>query len=144
MYKVNWERTSRSQGYIIVYCPEHPKAWSTGYLYAHRVVMEIHLGRYLNDEEIVHHRDSNKQNNNADNLEILTQAEHGKEHHPKTQPLIIRCPYCGKDFQRRRNQRAEAKGYRLAFCSRSCNGKYYARARSETYITNRSYRFSLG
>lgn len=46
----------------------------------HRVVAEIKLGRPLKKNEIVHHLDENKHNNNPDNLQVMTQAEHIKLH----------------------------------------------------------------
>jgi len=35
---------------------------------------------YLNDEDIIHHKDRNKKNNHLSNLERLDRSEHGKEH----------------------------------------------------------------
>lgn len=47
----------------------------------HRYVMECFLGRKLNSNEIVHHKDGNKLNNDINNLELLTRAEHIKKHY---------------------------------------------------------------
>lgn len=46
----------------------------------HRRVAEEKIGRPLRPGEIVHHIDGNKRNNDPDNLEIMTQSEHIKEH----------------------------------------------------------------
>lgn len=46
----------------------------------HRVIAEQILGRPLNRNEIVHHIDGNKHNNNPSNLEVMTQSEHIKMH----------------------------------------------------------------
>lgn len=46
----------------------------------HRVVAERKLGRALAPGEIVHHKDGNKKNNHPDNLEVMTQAQHMREH----------------------------------------------------------------
>lgn len=76
----NWKGGRVVQnGYYMVYCPEHPKAMS-GYVYEHRLVMERHLGRYLKKNEIVHHKNRNKQDNRLENLEVLTPAEHNRVH----------------------------------------------------------------
>ncbi len=48
--------------------------------HTHRVVMEKKIGRQLLPGEIVHHRDGNKLNNSPDNLELMTQADHVREH----------------------------------------------------------------
>lgn len=46
----------------------------------HRYVMQNHLGRELNSNEIVHHKDGNKFNNDISNLEIVSRSEHMKMH----------------------------------------------------------------
>ena len=69
-----------SSGYIEISCPSHPYADQRGYVYEHRLVMEKHIGRYLLPEEIVHHKDLNKTNNDISNLQIVTASEHTKIH----------------------------------------------------------------
>jgi hypothetical protein len=46
----------------------------------HRVVAEQMLGRPLKRNEIVHHIDGNKHNNDPSNLQVMTQSEHMKAH----------------------------------------------------------------
>lgn len=83
-------------GYILRRVPSHPYADSKGYVEEHRLVMESLIGRYLLPEELVHHKDENPSNNDPDNLEIMTRADHARHHrigyrkefcvngHPKT------------------------------------------------------------
>lgn len=76
----NWKGGRIVQnGYYMVRCPNHPKAM-LGYVYEHRLVMEQHIGRYLEKDEIVHHKNRDKQDNRLENLEILTPSEHNKVH----------------------------------------------------------------
>jgi len=46
----------------------------------HRVIMENYLSRKLIKGEIVHHLDGNRHNNSIENLQLMTQSEHIKEH----------------------------------------------------------------
>lgn len=46
----------------------------------HRAIAEQMLGRPLADDEIVHHKDGNKRNNDPSNLAVMTQGEHMREH----------------------------------------------------------------
>ena len=47
----------------------------------HRYIMQDIIGRKLGKNEIVHHIDGNKKNNNPDNLMIVTRSEHAKMHY---------------------------------------------------------------
>lgn len=71
-------------GYALLYRPDHFNCltgvnWE-GYVYEHRWVMECHLDRSLAPEEIVHHLDCNKLNNDLSNLILISRSDHMKIH----------------------------------------------------------------
>jgi hypothetical protein len=53
-----------------------PIANANGYVYYHRYIAPVKLGRWLKSEEHVHHIDRNKLNNDPNNLMILNSSEH--------------------------------------------------------------------
>ena len=58
-----------------------------------RYVMEQILGRKLTSDEIVHHIDGNKLNNDPANLQIMTRAEHARFHMREGDlTALTRCP----------------------------------------------------
>lgn len=63
----------------------------------HRVLMEKYLGRSLSDDEVVHHIDGNKHNNEISNLRVMTRRDHTFLHvaiNKITKELNILClPY---------------------------------------------------
>lgn len=73
----NGGRTEDQDRYVLLKMPGHPHATKQGYVREHRLVMEKMLGRYLDPVEVVHHRDSNKANNDPSNLMLFANnAEH--------------------------------------------------------------------
>lgn len=67
-------------GYIKRMAKDHPKADGKGYVAEHRLVMEAHLGRLLTEDEVVHHKDRDRCNNDICNLEVLPPADHKRLH----------------------------------------------------------------
>lgn len=92
-----------------------------------RVAMEDHLGRFLTNNEVVHHKDHNKKNNAIENLEVMDRSVHGRLHGTRVGQLwaILKCPWCGKQFERPNNRIFTNKNskYFCTCCSNTCRGK---------------------
>ena len=59
----------------------HPRANADGAVYLHIIIAEEMLGRSLLPEEVVHHKDLNKLNNNPDNLMVFaSRSDHSRFH----------------------------------------------------------------
>lgn len=85
--KLSWKggRTTQGNGYIVVFCPSHPNAYSSGYVLEHRLVMEKHIGRTLLTHERVHHINGDTKDNKLENLMLFaTESEHKKQHKKET------------------------------------------------------------
>lgn len=100
-----------------------------------KYIMEKSLGRELQWNEQVHHKDGNPLNNDIDNLEIKLLGDHQREHNPaKYHDKYVLCAWCGKQFlwtakqqitfygnnKRRRKEHSVNR----PFCSKKCACEY--------------------
>ena len=65
----------RTNGYVMVYLPDHPDAHASGFIFEHRLVMEWVIGRRLLPTENVHHINGERGDNDPDNLELWVKAQ---------------------------------------------------------------------
>ena len=104
-----------------------------------KLLMAVHLGRDLDDDEEVHHIDKNPLNNDLSNLVVMTKSEHAKLHGEERRIVfednVMICPICGKKFiwTAHRQQNAYRNSLRSSkkinaamgpFCSKHCSGQY--------------------
>jgi hypothetical protein len=82
-------------GYIEIYVPNHPNSNANGYVVEHRLIMEKHLGRYLEPYEIVHHKNEIKDDNRLENLQVVTHQEHSRIHFMIKEERV--CILCNSD-----------------------------------------------
>lgn len=73
-----------TNGYKLIYKPECNNSYKEGnhkgYIYEHIYVAITTLGRRIHPDEVVHHLDLDKLNNEPENLIVLTRADHIKLH----------------------------------------------------------------
>jgi len=72
------KKLDKKIGYVRVYCPMHPCTNTWGYVYEHRLIMEGIIGRYLDKQEHVHHKNGKRWDNRIENLEVMSASEHLK------------------------------------------------------------------
>jgi hypothetical protein len=73
-------KKKRSDGYVCIHFPEHPRATKDGMIMEHILVMECFLGRPLKEDEVVHHKNHKRDDNRLCNLQIMTEREHMSYH----------------------------------------------------------------
>lgn len=69
-----------NRGYVLVYAPEHPNAHKDGYVMLHTVLVERLIGRYLTENEVVHHINHGRKDNRIENLKLMDKKEHMSMH----------------------------------------------------------------
>lgn len=69
-----------------------------------KYIMEKEIGRKLNENEVVHHKDGDHTNNDKENLEIVDRSDHASYHAVTVEKVGVECEWCGDEFYRRPDQ----------------------------------------
>lgn len=125
MWKIEKIVSKGDYNYALI--KDHPFATENGYVLEHRIIMENHLNRILNPNEVVHHINESKKDNRIENLQLMKVGEHESMHGLQKGHILVemKCPQCKKLFVIRRNQTfyVKKKG-NYNCCSPSCRGKF--------------------
>ncbi len=109
------------RGYVEVRYPDHPNANTSGYIREHRLVMSESLGRPLEANERIHHKNRDRLDNRIENLELTTPEEHvGLHPRPRREYEPKICLTCGKAFLPVCCSEPTYRGAK--YCSRTCSG----------------------
>ncbi len=93
--------------YILVKAPEsYPgKKYRNKYVYEHHLVWWLKTGQLLRPDQVIHHLDGDKHNNDYANLALITKKEHLNEHRKdfkfkySTERVELKCSWCNQLFQ---------------------------------------------
>jgi|SRR5215212_1195990 len=69
------------EGYIRVYCPNHPNCNSRGYVREHRLVYEKYNKCCILPDIEIHHKNNVRTDNRIGNLILVSRIEHAKIHY---------------------------------------------------------------
>jgi hypothetical protein len=100
-------------GYLYFMDRAHPLADAKGRVMHHRHVASVKIGRWLTNEEVAHHVDHDRSNNEPGNLEVMTRAEHSA-HHAGGATRPVDCKVCGNSFM--------PQWTTSRYCSNACSG----------------------
>lgn len=82
--------------YYLIFIPEHPSSDSKGYCFEHRIVVEKFIGRFLTNNEIIHHINGNRADNRIENLMLFKDNKSHQQFHAKIRQFGMTNPIFNK------------------------------------------------
>lgn len=91
-----------------------------------KYLMELHLGRKLNDNETVDHVNRDYTDDRIENYQILIRKNHSSLDVTRVKKIKVICVWCGAEVEKNGKdlRHNEKQGKAGPFCNRSCAGKY--------------------
>jgi hypothetical protein len=93
------------------------------YIYEHHLVWWLSTGKLVPPGFVLHHKNENKRDNTATNLELKSNGSHTAKHNAERRepPVCVECHWCGTAFViEARNHRWKRKAGQVFFyCCRS-------------------------
>jgi len=134
MWKI--EKIINKGDYLYAVVKNHPYASKYGYVLLHRIIIENHLKRLLNSNEIVHHKNGDRFDNRIENLEVMNSKEHNKLRSKEQgkKMVLLKCPNCKKLFELPFNKLSTRFGKKFRACSKSCGTSFSYALRNERTI----------
>lgn len=88
----------------------------------HRIIIEQIIGRKLTSKEIVHHKNTIRDDNRAVNLELCASQKLHFKYHRRAKQIWLKCDNCGKWYPLTEGQLANRRNHGCSkfFCSRRC------------------------
>jgi hypothetical protein len=105
-------------GYLCFYMPKHPLARQNGTVALQRHILSVHLGRWLDDNEMIWFINKDRHDVRVENLQLVTQKEFLELFAPDGNPIELTCKLCGKPFTV-----VESQVHRRWHCSRKCQAE---------------------
>lgn len=109
---------------LVIAPPDYPgKLYRNKYCSKHVLIYWQTYGIIPKDDEIIHHKDEDKTNNDPSNLELMKRKDHVKLHKKRGRKMVeLMCPACNKIFIREKRNTHLSKHGIYTCCSRKCSG----------------------